>query len=340
MVAFAGPTSYPELGPDGRLDCTACPATYPFIGGTARILRGSHRARLPEDYPGYFSAGPAAASDVPDTESALKQKTADSFAYEWRVFGGLRDEWRANFLGYMRPHEADFFAGKSLLDVGTGSGRHSHQAALLGAEVAAVDLGGSIDVARRNLPAEVLTVQADAEDLPFEPASFDMVMSIGVLHHLPDPYRGFMSIVEYAKPGGHVHVYVYWQPPLAAHRRILAAVTSLRRLTVRLPHRLLHLLCYPLAAALYATVVLPYRALRHRRRGRAIAECLPLKAYADYPFAVCVNDQFDRFSAPIENRYTRQEVEAWLRDAGLEEVQVLPHHGWIADGRRRASRTA
>ena len=58
-----------------------------------------------------------------------------------------------------------------------------------------------------------------------------------------------------------------------------------------------------------------------------------LKTYADYPFAVLVNDQFDRFSAPLENRYTRAEVTAMLEQAGLEAVDVMPNSGWVADGR-------
>jgi hypothetical protein len=65
-----------------------------------------------------------------------------------------------------------------------------------------------------------------------------------------------------------------------------------------------------------------------------MADWLPLKTYADYPFMVLVNDQFDRFSAPIERRFTREEVEVLMRTAGLIDVIVLPHHGWIADGRR------
>ncbi|MHB1808616.1 MAG: class I SAM-dependent methyltransferase [Solirubrobacteraceae bacterium] len=61
------------------------------------------------------------------------------------------------------PHSPESFEGRLLLDVGTGSGRHAFHAAELGARVVAVDIGRSIDVARGNLPPEVLTVQADAE---------------------------------------------------------------------------------------------------------------------------------------------------------------------------------
>jgi ubiquinone/menaquinone biosynthesis C-methylase UbiE/uncharacterized protein YbaR (Trm112 family) len=302
------PGARPELGPDGVLRCTGCGKEYALTGGTPRMLRA-----------------PA---------EGVRQETAESFAYEWQEFGGLRDEWRKNFLDYMRPHGESFFDGIRLLDVGTGSGRHSHQAASLGAEVVAADLGDSIDVARANLPEGALTVQADAEELPFDEGSFDLVMSIGVLHHLPDPERAFRAIVPLARPGGWIQVYLYWDGAQAWHRPVLRAVNALRRVTTRMPHRLLHALCYPLAAVLFALFVLPYRWGRGRGAVGRLVERLPLKTYADYPFGVCVNDQFDRLSAPIENRYSRAEVERWLRDAGLEEISVLPNHGWLGSGRR------
>jgi len=295
------------------LECPECCARYPVVDGTPRMLAPD--ARPPE-------------------EAAVAQRTADSFAYEWARFGDLREEWAKNFADYMRPHTPQSLAGKTILDVGAGSGRHSFQAAAAGAQVVAVDLGDSIDVARRNLPADVLTVQADAERLPFAPESFDLVMSIGVLHHLPDTERALSSLVRYVKPGGHLHVYLYWVPEQRWHRGVLALVTALRRVTVRLPHRVLHVLCYPVAAALQLAVVAPYRTLRGRKRSRRLAAALPLKTYADYPFGVLVNDQFDRFSAPLERRFTAAEVRAAMEHAGLEDIVVLPNHGWVADGRR------
>jgi 2-polyprenyl-3-methyl-5-hydroxy-6-metoxy-1,4-benzoquinol methylase len=289
--------------------CGQCRERYPITQGTVRMV------------------GDRADADV-------RERTAKSFAYEWERFGELRPEWHRNFLDYLRPLSPRWLEGKRVLDVGTGSGRHARQAAELGAEVVAVDLGGAIDVARRNLPQKVLTVQADAEELPFAEGSFDLVMSIGVLHHLPDPAAALRSIARYARPGGLVHVYLYWQPPWRWHRALLKAVTGVRRVTLRMPHPLLHVLCYPLAAALLLAAVVPYRALRKRHRLRFLAEAMPLKAYADYPFAVLVNDQFDRLSAPIEHRYTDVEVRAMLLEAGLEDVRVVPNNGWVGSARR------
>jgi 2-polyprenyl-3-methyl-5-hydroxy-6-metoxy-1,4-benzoquinol methylase len=163
-------------------------------------------------------------------DGAVKARTADSFAYEWKHFGGLREEWEQNFKGYLQPLSEDWFAGKRVLDVGTGSGRHSHRAAMLGAEVVACDLGDAIDVARLNLPDSVLTIQADAEDLPLAEGSFDLVMAIGVLHHLPDTGRALRRIVRHARPGGRVHVYLYWVPKVRWHRWALRLVTRLTRI--------------------------------------------------------------------------------------------------------------
>ena len=245
-------------------------------------------------------------------------------------------EWDRNFRDYLQPHNPESLRGQTVIDVGAGSGRHSRQAAYHGAQVVAVDLGRSIDVARSNLPPDVLTVQADAERLPFEQGSFDVAMSIGVLHHLPDPVRGLRELVRLTKPGGHVHVYLYWVPELWAHRALLKLVTAARLVTVRLPHGLLHALCYPLSAFLHVSIVMPYRTLRGRPRGSGLASWFPLKTYADYPFGVLVNDQFDRFSAPLEKRFTRRQVTTILTEANLEEVAVLPNHGWVGDGRVRS----
>jgi SAM-dependent methyltransferase len=267
-------------------------------------------------------------------DAAVKARTAETFAHEWEHFGRLREEWGLNFRGYVQPLSEDWFAGKLVLDVGTGSGRHSHQAAMLGADVVACDLGDAIDVARRNLPDSVLTIQADAEDLPLAEASFDLVMAIGVLHHLPDTGRALRRIVRHARPGGRVHIYLYWVPEVRWHRSALRLVTRLRGITTRMPHTALRVLCYPLAAMLLVAFVLPYRILRRIPALDRLARLLPLKAYADYPFAVLVNDQFDRFSAPIEQRFTRQQVEDLLRSAGLTDRVVIAHDGWVASGVR------
>jgi hypothetical protein len=121
---------------------------------------------------------------------------------------------------------------------------------------------------------------------------------------------------------------------------LLSAVGLARRATTRLPHGLLYWLSYPLAAGAYAAFVLPYRAMRALPPTAGLAERLPMKQYAAYPFRVCVNDQFDRFSAPIERRYSEAEVRALLEGAALEDVTVVPSWGWLGSGRKAAAASA
>lgn len=308
---------------NASLLCPHCDEAYPINGGIPRLLSSAMRHAL---------NGEATGGEVDDRRVA----TAQSFGYEWNHFPEMRAEWEQNFWDYFAPHTEESFRGKRVLDGGCGSGRHAFHAARCGAEVWAVDLGSAVEVSRRNNEgnANVHVVQSDLYHLPFALESFDFVYSIGVLHHLPEPEAAFRNLLRYLKPGGQAHIYLYWQPEDQPIKRALLNLTDgVRQLTTRIPHRLLYGLSYPAAAAAFAGFVWPYQLLRAAGLSE-FAERLPMKQYAQYPFRVCVNDQFDRFSAPIENRYTRAEVQAWLERAGLENITIRPNFGWCATGRK------
>ena len=262
-------------------------------------------------------------------------KTALSFGYEWTRFPEMYAEWQRSFLQYMQPHEPEFFRGKKVLDAGCGNGRFAFYAAKYGAEVWGIDLGPAVEVAQKNTEeaGDVQVVQADLRRLPFAPATFDFIYSIGVLHHLPNPEDAFRSLLPYLKPDGEIQIYLYWQPEHQPIKRaLLAIVAAARKATTRMPFRAVYALAFPAAVMAFLLFVWPYKILRRLGAVR-LAEKLPMKQYAFFPFRVCVNDQFDRFSAPIENRYTRQQVIDWLTRAGLEDISVTPLSGWVGSGR-------
>src|SRR4051812_19874608 len=74
-------------------------------------------------------------------------------------------------------------AGTRVLDVASGTGNAAIPAAALGAAVVASDLTPELlDAGRARTPLSLEWVEADAEALPFEDESFDVVMSaIGVM---------------------------------------------------------------------------------------------------------------------------------------------------------------
>ena len=305
------------------LVCGRCNLSYPVVDNIPRLLLPAMRDALRGE------------GDV-NTHEETQAETARSFGYEWHNFPEMYEEWERQFLDYMQPHAADFFPRKKILDAGCGNGRFAYYAAKYGAEVWAIDLGPAVEVARRNTEARnVHVIQADLHDPPFELESFDFIYSIGVLHHLPNPEAAFQNLLRFLKPGGVVQIYLYWkaeQQPIKA--AMLSGVTAARRLTTRLPHGVVHALAYPTAAVAFVFFVWPYRIFRRLPGFNRMAEDIPLKQYANLPFRVCVNDQLDRFSAPIENRYSRADVQSWLARASLEAVSVFENFGWIATGRK------
>ena len=325
---------------EGLLRCD-CEESFPIIGGIPRMLMGEVREQLYRDYPDFFSANrrllPASLLPTPKERPTVARKTQESFGYEWTKFSAIRPEWEENYWGYMAPLTPEFFQGKTILDAGCGMGRHLYYSGQYGKEVFGVDFSRAVDVARHNtkhLP-NVHVIQADLLRLPFKPRVFDFIYSLGVLHHIPQSEEALRSLVSRLAIGSELRIYVYWSIAESAlwKRVLLGGVSAVRQVTTRLPHRLLSCLCYPIAASAWLTFVLPYKMLAQIPATRRFARGMPLNQYARYPFGVMVNDQFDRFSAPLEKRYSAVEVRQWLESAGLSEVTVLPHWGWIGHGR-------
>jgi SAM-dependent methyltransferase len=307
-----------------NLVCEQCLESFPIIDNIPRLLLSPLREAL-------LGNSPATGIDEDQVNTAL------SFGFEWTRFPEMYKEWQQSFLNYMQPHGPEFFRGKKVLDAGCGNGRFAYYASKYGAEVWAIDLGPAVQVARRNTEksGNVQVIQADLHDPPFAFESFDFIYSIGVLHHLPDPESAFQNLLSYLKPGGEIQIYLYWKPEGQPIKRgLLAFVGLARQVTRRLPHSFIYALAFPAAVAAYIFFVWPFRILKRIPILTNFAEKLPMKQYASFPFRVCVNDQLDRFSAPIENRYTRQEVTDWLNRAGLEAIDTQPAFGWVGSGRK------
>ncbi|GAA3541627.1 hypothetical protein AFL01nite_25180 [Aeromicrobium flavum] len=103
--------------------------------------------------------------------------------------------------------------GERVLDVAAGTGSAAVRAARRGADVVASDLTPELlDAGRECHPDDTMAWEvADAEDLPYEDAAFDVVMScIGVMF-APHHQAAADELVRTCRPGGRIGL-VSWTP--------------------------------------------------------------------------------------------------------------------------------
>jgi SAM-dependent methyltransferase len=105
--------------------------------------------------------------------------------------------------------------GLKVLDIGCGNGYVLYQYARHGAEVTGVDLTRTaVDLSRMRFALGGLSgdfVEVDGNNLPFSDQHFDIVCSMGVLHHISDPRPMVEEMFRVLKPGGRLIVMLYYR---------------------------------------------------------------------------------------------------------------------------------
>ena len=305
-----------------RLRCPTCakPVSEVGEGGGIQCSAGHHYAMRD----GYLDVSQGAVA------GGTTDQTFASFGFEWNTFDGVRDEDEGFAEVYFRDLDLASLAGKVGLDAGCGKGRYTRFLAAHLRATAALDGSSAVEAAARDLGGNpsVLVVKSDLRTAPFAPESFDFISSLGVLHHLDDPHEGFTRLLTYLAPGGRVLLYLYSRPSTFGLRAMaLSSAAALRKLTVRLPHRVLKVVSAPIAAILYYGVVMPGR--YGEQHGVGSLAGLPMDAYRGKPLRSLVLDTFDRLSAPVEHRYVWKELAPWFSGAGLVVDAARDETGWF-----------
>ena len=105
--------------------------------------------------------------------------------------------------------------GLKVLDVGCGNGYVLYQYARYGAQVTGVDLTRTaVELSRKRFALGGLSgefLEIDGNRLPFPDAHFDIVCSMGVLHHVSNPRPMVDEIFRVLKPGGRLIVMLYYR---------------------------------------------------------------------------------------------------------------------------------
>lgn len=145
-------------------------------------------------------------------------KLAQVLYHDWEA-GSYDDKWSISFdqrcIDYARDRfvavaGTDGWPYRKALEVGAGTGFFSlnlRQAGVLD-EVHVTDISaGMVDAAKNNaakLGFDIEGRTADAEQLPYDDETFDIVVGHAVIHHIPDVELAFREMLRVLKPGGRV----------------------------------------------------------------------------------------------------------------------------------------
>lgn len=253
----------------------------------------------------------------------LSAGSPERFGYEWDRYSEIRADYEEQFRRWTVHLAPEDWRGKTFLDVGCGTGRNSYWPMTYGAASGkAIDVDeASLAVARRNLsPFATATVEEKSAYEIDENDAYDVVFSIGVIHHLQFPERALAAMAHAAKPGGRVLIWVYGYENNEWIVRFFDPVRKalFSRLPIGLVH---HLSLYP-TAGLWLALRLGMGRIPYFQLLRTLA------------FAHVRSIVFDQMLPKIAHYWPRATVEALLAAAGLTDIKLswVNEMSWSAIG--------
>ena len=261
--------------------------------------------------------------------------TSDRFGYGW-IAAGLPQPVTSPVRYHLHLMQTALGApalSGLVLDAGAGEGIDLASVGLTpGCRAVGVELspgGVRATAARISTVPRARLVQGNILAMPLRSNAFDQAYSYGVVHHTVDPEGAMREIVRTVKPGGHVLVYVYedferrgWWWRLA-----IASVNAVRRPISRLSPAAIRRVCATIAPVVFVTCTLPSRYFSWAAR-------FPYPATQNPTMKSLIPDLYDRFAAPIEERYSEAGARALVEQAGCTIKAVAYIRGWAVWGEK------
>ncbi len=259
----------------------------------------------------------------------IDKKVIDEFGDEWLKFyehdDDLIEKGGSEYFDILNDEMVN--ATTYALDIGCGTGRWTKYLSTKVRFIEAVDPSSAIFAADKLLGdiKNVRLSQATIETLPFAEETFDFVMSIGVLHHIPDTRTALSDCVKKVKKGGYFFVYLYYNLEKRGpfYTALFKLSDLIRKIVSRLPGKLKHFVCDVLAIIFYMPFILAGRFFKFLGF-TDLATRMPLHGYQNRSFFMVRNDTLDRFGTRLEQRFSEQEIIEMMKSAGLTDIVISP----------------
>lgn len=168
----------------------------------------------------------------------------------------------------------------------------------------------TLEAARKNL-AEFSSIRVKKQDLFLlqDREVYDIVFSIGVIHHTEEPQKAIHILANALKPGGRLLIWVYGRENLGLY---LAILDPLRRVVFsRMPLNLLRLLAHVPSGILWVMTRMGSSRISY------------LNQLRKFTYKHIHHIVFDQMLPRISIYYRQDEARALLEAAGLEDIRIF-----------------
>lgn len=247
----------------------------------------------------------------------------DRFGYEWGTYSEITSIYEEQFKRWTKLIPEKEWKDKTFLDVGCGMGRNSFWPMGYGAK-----MGVGIDIDQRSLSATKInmskypqyqTRQLSAYDIDYN-CEFDIVFSIGVIHHLEDPQKALEKMTRATKPGGKVLIWVYGQENVQWVNTLFDPFR--KYIFSKLPISLTHFLSLIPTALLWIFLKIGLGKIEYFHL---------LRKFTFWHLRSIV---FDQMLPQIANYWSREEVLLLMETSGLKNIKIehVNDMSWCALG--------
>lgn len=250
-------------------------------------------------------------------EKSAMQKKQSEWHEQWDM---LQDNELFLFKDWIYPVKLEDFSGKEVLECGCGGGQHTSFIAPFAKKIVAVDLNTS-DIAReRNRQFDNIEfVEDDIAGMDLS-RQFDIVFSIGVVHHTDDPDKTFENMKKHTRQGGKTIVWVYskegnWMVENMVEPVRKLFLTGLSRNTLLFISKMTTFFLYFPVFTIY---LLPLR-------------FLPFYEYfgnfRKLTFYRNTLNVFDKLNAPQVDFISRSRIEKWFPQNEFRDIHIDSYKG-------------